>query len=217
MGRTLEQYASRMFSPEEVRSRLAEVITDGSLIDDLESSYSENHDHIRRALLGPYDGDYWEEWKYSVESGDSDAGALIIAAGRVLWNDMKSPLTDAELDAQLIAVIIHALMWSHADSWYALVRVMYDAVDRDPRYFGLLEDLLIDGRNGSVTDQVLSHLEGERDVVMIRRLFPIVEKYGEAGNKQACRVLRFWSNALGDYGATHYWALRESRLSRNRS
>lgn len=217
LGSMLEQYASRMFSQEEVRSRLAEVITDGSLIDDLGSSYSENHDHIRRALLGPHDGDEWEEWQYSVEGGDSDAGALIIDAGRVLWNDMESPLTDAELDAQLIAVIIHALMWGYVESWYELTRVMDGALGRDPRYRGLLEDLLTNGQNNSLIDRVLSDLEGERDVAMIRRLFPVVEKHGQTGNRRACRVLRFWSNSLGDRDATSYWARRETGRTEYRS
>lgn len=208
MNRSMSEYAAKKFTETEVRKRLSEVITSVELVDEFTSNYLSHQDHIQRTLLGPHDGDDWEEWRNRVEEEELSDDEVIVDAARVLWNDYSLGLSDAEVDERLVAVIIHVLMWGFDDSWYELYQVLESSVDESPRRVGLAKDILTDSRFQRPIRGVLTSLSDEKDKSLIEELFPVVLEHGLRGEEAAFRTARMWSSQLGDLDGARYWSAK---------
>lgn len=208
MDRTLSEYAAKQFSSDEVRKKLAEAISSKELVDEFADSYAMHQDHIQRALLGPHDGEEWEEWNFLLEEKHPGDGVVLVESGRVLWNDMDVELSDSEIDARLVAVVVHVLMWGFDDSWYDLYSILDSSVDEDPRKYGLAKDILVDGRFLGSVRAFLSSLSSRREASIIEELNPVVREWAIRGEEAAYPATRLWCGLLGDHAEAKYWAYR---------
>lgn len=208
MERILSEYAAKLFTEVEVRDRLADVITSEHLVNEFTGYYVAHTEHVRRTLLGPHDGDDWDQWRFMVEDDDLTGGAAMVEAGRVLWNDTSVELPDAEVDARQFAVIIHAVLCGFDDSWYELYGLLDMSVDEDPRKYGVAKDLLTDGRLPESARAILSSLSDVRDKEVIEELDPVVRRYAMREEKAAYPVARTWARLRGDHEEAKYWAYK---------
>ncbi|MGP5089959.1 hypothetical protein [Brachybacterium tyrofermentans] len=208
MNRTMSEYAAKQFTEAEVRKRLSEVVTSVELVDEFTSNYLSHQDHIQRTLLGPHDGDDWEEWRNRVEEEELGDDEVILDAARVLWNDDSLGLSDAEVDERLLAVVIHVLMWGFDDSWSELYSILHSSVDEDPRKYEIAKDILMDGRFLGSVQAMLSALSDVREASIIEELDPVVRMWAMRGEEAAYPTARLWSRLLGDDEAAKYWAYK---------